>query len=330
MTKAAIFILTQNTDVRKTYLKTCLYFLFRNFNAQHRYPVLIFHEGDFDAAAQREVLMGVRASCRSLVSFVTLDKDDFTIPQHIDKEKMERCIAAKPVPYWRNDKYRMMCRWWMVHMPRYAAGYDYIMRLDDDSIIEEPVSQDLFQWADERQLVYASNIIHVDCGICCYGMKEFLDREYPDRGEFIRQMFVPQDIPMRSVKFHPFRQLLSITHEGGPMPEIGETMKIWMPLCNYNNYHITRPAFWLREDVQAAVRKIDEDGSIFYYRWGDAPLQTVVVMLHAKPEEISRTIFKYSKRMQREAFYGDDKEWHSYLPETYDKSSCITETQAQA
>jgi hypothetical protein len=327
MAGAAIFILTQNTESRRIYLKTCLYFLFKNFNAQHRYPVLIFHEGDYDAKAQREILMGIRSSCRSLVMFVTLDAEDFALPHHIDAEKMARCIATKPVPYWRNDKYRMMCRWWLVHMPKYAKGYDYIMRLDDDSIIEEPVTQDLFKWAADRKLVYASNIIHIDCGICCYGLKEFLDREYPDRGDFIRQMFVPSEIQTRAVRFHPFRSLLSIMHEGGAMPEIPERMQLWMPLCNYNNYHITRTDFWLREDVQALIKKIDEDGSIFYYRWGDAPLQSVIVMLHAKPDEISRTIFKYSKRMQREAFYGDDKEYHCYMPETYDKSSCITETQ---
>jgi hypothetical protein len=34
--KAAIFILTQNTTERKVYLKTSLYFLFKNFNAKSR------------------------------------------------------------------------------------------------------------------------------------------------------------------------------------------------------------------------------------------------------------------------------------------------------
>ena len=49
---AAIFYLTQNTPVRKTYLKTSLYFMFKNFNAEHKYPVIILHEGDFDAKSQ--------------------------------------------------------------------------------------------------------------------------------------------------------------------------------------------------------------------------------------------------------------------------------------
>jgi hypothetical protein len=321
---AAIFILTQNTEVRRVYLKTCLYFLFKHFNATHRYPVIIFHEGDYDAKAQRDIVMSVRASCRSLVSFVGLDAEDFVLPDHIDKDKMDRCIATRAVPYWRNDKYRMMCRWWLVHMHKYAKGFDYVMRIDDDSIIEEPVDKDLFAWMAEKQLVYSSNLIHIDCGVCCYGMKEFFEKRYPEKAEFVQKMFVKQEVPMRAVQFHPFRTLLSITQN--PPPQIPETMTLWMPIMYYNNFFITKTSFWQQEDVQKAVDAVDKDGSIFYFRWGDAPLQSIIAMLHAKPEEISRSIFKYSKRLQREAFQGDDGEYHSYMPETYDKSSCITES----
>ena len=319
---AAIFYLTQNTEARRIYLKTSLYFLFRHLNAEHKYPVIILHEGDYDEKAKRDVLMSVRASCRSCVSFRTLDQGDFELPSHIDADKLRRCIATRPTPYWRNDKYRMMCRWWLVHFPKYAAGYDYVMRLDDDSIIEEPVP-DLFDWAQKKSLVYASNFLHVDCGICCYGMKDFFERTFPDKVPMLKEMFMEQEIPTRAVQFHPLRSLLSITHD--TPPPIQEKMKLHMPIMYYNNFFITKSAFWTRPDVKQAIDAIDHNGSIFYYRWGDAPLQSILVMLFAKPEEVSRSMFRYSKRMQREAFYGDDKEYHSYMPDTYDKSSCILE-----
>lgn len=326
--RAAIFILTQNNAVRRTYLKTCLYFLFKHFNAEHRYPVMILHEGDYDPRGQEEILRSVRSSCRSLVSFVQMDTEDFTIPAHIDQEKMRRCIATKAVPYWRNDKYRMMCRWWMVHMHKYAAGYEYVMRIDDDSIIEEPVKNDLFQWFDDKKLMYASNMIHIDCGVCCYGMKEFFEENVPEaKHEFVRQMFVKQEIPTRAVQFMGFRALLSILHENNEKSfDIQDKMELWMPIMYYNNWFITRTSFWQREEVKDMVDKIDKNGSIFYCRWGDAPLQSAVAMLFAKPEEVSRAIFKYSKRLQREAFEDDDGRFHSFMPDTYDKSSCITET----
>lgn len=322
---AAIFILTQNSDVRRTHLKTCLYFLFKHGNATHQYPVIIMHEGDYDADAQREILMSVRTSCRSLVTFRALDAGDFTIPSHIDASKMDRCIATRPVPYWRNAKYRMMCRWWLVHFPRYAQGYEYVMRLDDDSIIEEPIP-DLFAWARDRQLVYASNMLHADCPLCCYGMKQFFADKFPDKQAVLDEAFLPSKLPMRSPQLHAFRALLSITQR--PLPQLGETLDAHMPLMWYNNMFVTKTDFWQRPDVKNLIKDIDDNGSIFYYRWGDAPLQTLIVLLLAQQDQVSRAVFKYSKRMQREAFRDDSGQLHSYMPATYDRSSCITEERA--
>ena len=88
MIKAAIFILTQNTIERKVYLKTSLYFLFKNFNAKYKYPVIILHEGDYTEDAKKEIYTGIRSECRHLVSFKSIDEDDFCIPPHINIDKM--------------------------------------------------------------------------------------------------------------------------------------------------------------------------------------------------------------------------------------------------
>ncbi len=319
---AAILYLTQNTDVRKTHLKTSLYFLFKNFNSKYKYPVVILHEGDFDNNAQREIITSVRSSCRSLVTFVQLDKGDFEVPSFIDKEKVQNIIDLKPVPYWRNMNYRLMCRWWIVHMPKYAKGYDYIMRMDDDSIIEEPIKRDLFEWVDDKKLVYASNMIHIDCGMCCYGMLDFFKSIFPDRSDFIEKLFVQGEANTQFL--HDFRSVITIATSPN-VPRIEEKMKLPMPIIYYNNFHITKTSFWERDDVKKTVDAIDKNGSIFYYRWGDAPLQSLIVALHSREEEISRCQFKYSKRMQREAFLGDDGLWYQFMPDTYDKTSCITE-----
>lgn len=322
--KAAIFILTQNNEVRRTYLKTSLYFLFRHFNAKFKYPVVILHEGDYDAIAQREILMSIRDSCRDLVSFVHLDPDDFVIPDHIDKKKMANCIATKPVPYWRNEKYRLMCRWWMVHFHKYAKGYDYVMRLDDDSIIEEPIENDLFQWMADNDLIYSSNLVHVDCGICCHDMKEFFEDLDPSKKDMISKIFVPSEMPNNHV-MAGFRSLLSITQGSKASDYVsGEKLKIWMPTMYYNNFFITQTAFWRQDTVQKTIDAIDKHGGIFYYRWGDAPLQSIIVLLHSDDSKrIKRALFKYSKRLQREAFKDDNDEFHSYMPQSYEESSCI-------
>jgi hypothetical protein len=320
---AAVFILTQNTDARKVYLKTTLYFFFKHFNAECRYPVFIFHEGDFTPLDQREILLSIRASCRSLVTFRAVDQGDFEYPSFIDEQKVKDVVAAKVTPYWRSEQYRKMCRWWLLHMPRYAKPFDYVMRLDDDSIIEEPIP-DLFDWMHKKDLVYASNLLHIDCALCCYGMKEFFLSQFPDKTDSINKLFVEQEIPTRTFELAQFRALLSITQQKA-LPDIGENFKLSAPLMYYNNFFITKTEFWHRPEVQQLIRDIDETGNIFYIRWGDAPLQTLVAMLLGGADSVSRCVFRYSKRMQREAFRGDDGEFQCYLPTTYTETTCITD-----
>ena len=94
---------------------------------------------------------------------------------------------------------------------------------------------------------------------------------------------------------------------------------------NYNNFHITKPEFWLREPVRDLVKAIDDSGLIYYTRLGDSPIQSAITMLLATPEELGRVRFRYSKRLQREAHNGDDGNLYSYMPDTYAKTSDITE-----
>ena len=93
MIKGAIFILTQNTTERKVYLKTSLYFLFKNFNAKYKYPVIILHEGDYTEDAKKEIIAGIRGECRNLLKFQQIDDEDIRIPSHIDIDKMGYLIG---------------------------------------------------------------------------------------------------------------------------------------------------------------------------------------------------------------------------------------------
>jgi hypothetical protein len=324
MVKCGIFILTQNTPERKIYLKTSLYFLFRNFNKRYNYPVIILHEGDYDELSQEEIKKSVREDHRHIISFKEIDREDFSVPAHIDKEKVEKIIEVQPVPYWRNLKYRLMCYFWVKRFFKYAEGFDYVMRLDDDSIIEEPLKEDLFKIAEEKQLVYLSNMVHVDCGVCNYGMKELFEKLLPEcKSQINGGLFIKAKLQAdgNHLHFDRFKKVRSIIDDR----ECTATEFVTeMPLMYYNNFFVTSTAFWKQEKVQSIIQKIDEHGGIFYYRYGDAPIHTILVTLLA-PEKISRAIFKYSKRLQRESFIDSDKIMHSYMPKSYDKSSCITD-----
>jgi alpha 1,2-mannosyltransferase len=320
MVKAAIFILTQNTVERKIYLKTCLYFLFKNFDAKYKYPIIILHEDDYDETSQEEVTKSVREECRHLLQFKKVDQNDFMIPTHIDMEKMQNSIELQPVPYWRNARYRSMCYFWIKNFVKYTNGYDYIMRLDDDSIIEEPINTDLFELAKVKDINYLSNIIHIDCSMCNFEMKEFFSKHFPNSQDKIKEVFVDHKLNVNSPYFQNFKNLYKVV-KGEEYH--GTEVELSMPIMYYNNFCITRTGFWSKPEVQEIIDKIDKQGNIFYCRWGDAPLQTIIATLmdHSK---ISKVDFKYSKRLQRECFKDEKGVFHSFMPKTYDNNSCIT------
>ena len=319
MIKAAIFILTQNTIERKVYLKTSLYFLFKNFNAKYKYPVIILHEGDYTEDAKKEIYTGIRSECRHLVSFKSIDEDDFCIPPHIDIDKMNSIIDIRVVTYWRNQKYRSMCYFWLKNFYKYTKDYNYVMRLDDDSIIEEPIKYDLFELMSNKEYIYLSNIIHLDCSLCNYGMKEFFLKHYEDKAEKISELFMSHTLASDSLHFNDFKKLYQkINNEEYE----GDSVELNMPFMYYNNFNIIDVDIWNKPEIQDIVNKIDEQGYIFYCRWGDAPLQTIILSLYDS-SRITKVNFKYSKRLQRESFKDDDGNLHSYMPNNYEHNSCV-------
>ena len=320
---AAIFILTQNTIERKVYLKTSLYFLFRNFNKTYKYPIIIFHEGDYTNRDEKEIIEGIREEYRYLIKFKVINKEDFEIPEHIDKNKLTKSVNLQIVPYWRNIKYRLMCNFWFKNYIKYTENYDYIMRLDDDSFIEEPINEDLFKLLKDKDYIYLSNIVHIDCGICNFNMKELFIELYPDKKDIIDTLFIKSNISNNNIIFDKLKKLYYIINNN---EYTRDEFELNMPIMYYNNFFITNVNFWKRDDVKNIINKIDKSGNIFYYRYGDAPLQTIIATL-LEPEKITRTVFKYSKRMQRECFIDLNNNINSYMPKNYNSNSCIFENE---
>ena len=96
-----------------------------------------------------------------------------------------------------------------------------------------------------------------------------------------------------------------------------------MPVMYYNNFSITKPSIWNAPEIKNIINEIDKTGYIFYYRWGDAPLQTIIMKIYDN-KKLAKFSFKYSKRLQREAFEDDNKNIHSFMPSSYNNNSCIS------
>ena len=314
--RAAFVILSQATPERVIYLKSTLYFLFKRFNARPacRYPVRILHEGDFSIALQTEIRAGLRGTCGDLVTFVRLDATDFVVPAWIDRARLERNLAARPVPYWRDLRYRLMCRFWMVHAIKYVSDLEYYCRLDDDAWIEDDVPYDLFETARASKASLAGAIVHVDCPVCTHGMRALfrgmgLANDANDAALFLRA-------PLSREFLEGIDAAPDHDGEGGIVAS--------MPVMLYNNFSVCDVAFWRRADVLAALRVVDTTGNVFYYRWGDAPVLTLLARTLGSFQILK---LNYSKRLQREAFLDATGACHRYMPVSYEESSTVTSSQ---
>jgi hypothetical protein len=75
----------------------------------------------------------------------------------------------------------------------------------------------------------------------------------------------------------------------GHMADKGQQPRI-LPLPTthiyFSNVFVTRVAWWNRHDVREFLADANATGGIYRHRWGDAPIQTAALRLHALPTSV--------------------------------------------
>lgn len=290
---AAIVCLTQDTPVRRVYLQTTLYLLFRSFNERCKYPVLVFHEGDFSEENIAAIRAGIPGDLGSLVQFVCVDADDFRLPASVTDDIV---VANKIiVPDARDLGYRTMCRWWIRHSAKYLEPYEYYMRIDDDSFIEDVLDYDPFEVMRDSGTDYAANLVHIEHPLNALGLLQ-ISSELLGRIERVRALFLHGQV---AETVEPHNLAMFLTRVPDNLVRHVDPSSVSAPIIYYNNFHVARTSVWGHPTITAYFEEIDRSGGIYHFRWGDAALQTIAL---AAAEEVSlgRFTFRYSKRYERE------------------------------
>jgi len=261
--KNAIVYLSQNKHVsqtdamskprsmfsRKELLMSSIKSLFEHFQNIDEQHVIIFHEGDFSPKDQEEVIQGHSNIEFRLIRFQT--------PPHIDLPKVMESINNPPVPFWRNLGYRHMCRFWSrIVFELLQDEFDNIMRLDDDSLIMEPVT-DLFKLLRSSNKTYMYRLLQ--------------------KGE----------------KYDVSKGFIEACNTFSYGQKVPQNMNEWDVV--FNNCFVARMDLFRRKDVQDFIRMMDNTGGIYYHRWGDALIHTAILYKFLLPEETEQLSFIYSK-----------------------------------
>ena len=287
-TKAAIVCLTQNTPTRVSFLVESLTRLFDAFNTRAGHPVLILHDGDFSGRERDDLRRTLADDRGDALQFVELEPDDFRAPDWMS----DRVIHAhrSVVPEARGVQYRTMTRWWLRDLPKYLSEYDVYMRLDDDAYLDEEIA-DPIATVLESGADYASNCIHIEHPMNALGLAG-LSRKLLGDSTRLSGLFLTGEPVLEKRALGSFACSLPAHLKG-----LVSTDRLESPIMYYNNFHVARRRVWESKPLRDFYRGIDESGGQYFFRWGDAPIQTIGVV--ALGFTVGRLEFRYSKRHER-------------------------------
>jgi alpha 1,2-mannosyltransferase len=256
-TNSVIVYLSQNKTIYK--LNKSLDLLELNFNKNFKYPILIFHEKDFNI---NKVVKNEN------IHFVNVK---FEIPDFLDKSKVPNMVLN------HNVGYRHMCRFFSLLIFDFIKDFDYYMRLDDDSYILSDVSYDLFGFMNENKKDYAFRVGTFEHEKCVEKLEDFFINYLKNKN--IKPKFLFEN-------FHK---------------------SCWNRLGYYNNFHISKIEFWLRDDVNNFLKEIDTTGGFYFHRWGDAMIQTLAVQIFMEKNKVWQFLdfdYEHESNLGNNNFFG--------------------------
>lgn len=147
----------------------------KNYARFYRYPVILFHEGDFGPEEQRQLRAAVPHMSLEFRTVV------FAIPAWLDRERIPE---RTPCSYHSSTVgYRHMNRFLAYFASAQLAeeGFEWQWRLDDDSLLTEEVGYDVFRLMAENGKRYGFSNIVQDDAKCVLGLwnatRDYVDRE---------------------------------------------------------------------------------------------------------------------------------------------------------
>jgi hypothetical protein len=209
-----------------------------NKNRPQQYPVVIWHEGNIYPEHQKLILS---KEWNADVRFMDISPA-FAWPHGWTRADLEEGWS---------EGYRLMCRFHSYYVWYYAAEFEYVMRLDEDCILNS-VAFDPIEALSS-------------CG-----------------GDFAARLFVGETHRLTNLTLASVAR--KYAHEVG-----GRSRRDpYDQRFPYTNLYVTRTAFWRRAEVQRYLFDMISRPEFIRYRWGDLPVLGVALNLFARPGSVYR------------------------------------------
>eukprot|EP00512_Aurantiochytrium_limacinum_P009669 CAMPEP_0171544546 /NCGR_PEP_ID=MMETSP0960-20121227/3565_1 /TAXON_ID=87120 /ORGANISM="Aurantiochytrium limacinum, Strain ATCCMYA-1381" /LENGTH=827 /DNA_ID=CAMNT_0012092375 /DNA_START=95 /DNA_END=2574 /DNA_ORIENTATION=+ len=234
-------------------LERSLDLLYQNYNAEFRRDVLIFHNGEFSREDERRLRLD---GSRNEIYLIEIPKRSryWELPGFLDRKDANR---------WTDDAfsegYRHMCRWYAEFVEK--LGYEYVMRMDEDSYLLSSIKYDLFDFMQNRKLEYAYR----------------LDAFEPCCDDDFRQRYIKAYLTYENRHF---------LRTGFLKDCCWDDAKGYLSYGYYNNFFITKTSFWRKPQVRRLFSFVDWTGGFYLFRENDLILQSLSVQLFMPKEKV--------------------------------------------
>ena len=304
--KPVIVYLAQNTARDPQYnrdsrslLEKSLDLLYKNYNDRFKHDILIFHEGDFKPKDQEEIAQG-----RKEIKFQYVD---LSLPDFLPKEEVPE--------FWGDGDstrfgmgYRHMIRFFAVRLFRILneMGYDWVMRLDDDSFIHSPIDYDLFEFMEKKGYEYGYRVDIDEPESTARGFGEELFAYI--RANQINPTFFYERCQPTGIKTQVSNLVKTLAMRINPRKHYQMDRAYRYDLWGYyNNFFISKLSFWLSKDVQHLMNHFDRVGGWYKHRWGDLNFQSAAVQIFLPKEKLYKFTdwtYEHATFKQGKLFWG--------------------------
>ena len=241
-------------------LKKSVESLFMYYNAVHKDDVIFFHTG-LNSSVQQEVL---QLCSGSSARFLKLAPHHFQAPPGTPPQSKWKQALQYSAGYRHMIRFYTLGIWDVVR----AEGYEYVMRMDEDSLLWSPIRYNLFDFMSARNIAYAYRLAAWEHGFHGFGGDHYFS------------------LPRRVVPPNRTGWLLDSCRSGRRNLGNFTLRHCGEPYGVYNNFFISRVDFWFLPHVQMFLASVEASHLIYTLRFNDILWQSTAIKLFMEPQRV--------------------------------------------
>ena len=239
--------------------------LFEHYNAAAKDDVLFFHTGMSEAAQSSVLMLCTAARSR----FLKLAGHHFETPLGTPPESRWKQVGQYSAGYRHMIRFYTTGIWQVVR----DEGYEYVMRMDEDSLLWSNIRYNLFDFMASKGIEYAYRLAAWEHGLHGFGGDHFF--------RFPREQVVKGITTNKSTGWLLDSCVASRRTIGNfSLRYCGE------PYGVYNNFFVSKVSFWHRPDVQRFLTAVVKSHAIYTLRFNDILWQSTAIKLYMLPSRV--------------------------------------------